>query len=1166
MVKLKKTFILLKKRKIYERLDIYPFIIIYPIFIIMLIIKRMNLCLFNYIFFGIFLLFQCLIHFLKFWFNNILSKMFYYNVDSIENATDVKVHIFSEEININNRTIICKIIRENNIIKAEIEKRIYIYDEIKKEFCVSKYEELKNYKVCQLLKVKPLTEEMIPEKKTKFGENLIKIPIPSFLSLYLEHIFTPFFIFQLICTVLRSFDNYSYNSLISLIMILIFEITIALKRIFNLATLRNMRAPPHYIYVYRDNQWKEVPSSNLFPGDIVSIIEGSSLRNLKEEDKDSKMNIIFRILKRIKEVKKREEEEKNQKSINTVLNKYKEKDIIPVTCDMLLLSGSALVDESMLTGETIPQIKNSVTKMENLKNFILDVKYKHKNSVIFSGTKVAKIERNKENEPLPKNIKIAPPDNGIICLVIKTGFSTTKGKLLHKVLYNNEKIKINNNQKEDFIIIGMLLIISILASFYLLIEGIKREEVITYKLILRCIIIITSIVPADLPMELSLINNKSLSFFESKRIVCIEPYRIPLAGKIDICCFDKTGTLTQDEFNIKGIIDIDSYEPEDILDSNEETLSILLGCNTIIDIDGRLVGDPVDIAIFKEIGGKFDGEEIICKRKTKIIPIKKYLFESDLKKMTVLAKVYSEKHKKNPYIRVLCKGAPETVKTLLKEVPINYDDCYLKWAKKGYRILALAYNDNEKYDYKTQREELEKNLIFSGFIIAETPLKYNVDKYITELIRAKYNICIITGDHLLTTLKISKDLKLGPKKFLSLKIKDNKINWHDLDNNFIKETKSYEEVKELAEKCTLGITGDEYKNLSLIKNIPDTYKIIQYIKLFCRFSQIQKDKIIKDLIKCGKNPSMCGDGSNDVGALKLSTIGVVILNIKESKIQKKEPLNFLSFDEETTIKNWDVTSVAPFTSKGESIKCIKNIFVQGRCALVTNIQMYKIFILNSLLTIYIESFIALKGIKFSEYQSVCLGFVISMFFLMLSKASPLNKVNSNKPSITIFTWSSFISIIGQVIIHISTMNLVIYLTEKADPFSIGQERTFDEKFSPNLLNTIVFLFQIYNQTIIFSVNYKGEPFMENILSNPSMVKLICGIFVVGGIIFFDLYPQLNEDFELVSLPEDNNYKMALIFIMIFNFCLCYILEKWRSLFRLYEPYVKKIAKRKNSKK
>ena len=85
---------------------------------------------------------------------------------------------------------------------------------------------------------------------------------------------------------------------------------------------------------------------------------------------------------------------------------------------MLLLYGSAIVNESMLTGESIPQIKNSIRKMENLRDLILDTKNKHKNSIIFAGTKVVTIQRNEESEPLPKNIK-NPPNNGIIGLVIK---------------------------------------------------------------------------------------------------------------------------------------------------------------------------------------------------------------------------------------------------------------------------------------------------------------------------------------------------------------------------------------------------------------------------------------------------------------------------------------------------------------------------------------------------------------------------------------------------------------------------------------------------------------------------------------------------------------------------------------------------------------------------
>lgn len=1154
MVKLKRKFLLLKKRKFYQRLDIYPFLIILLAIIVYYYIKLKNQII-NTFYLCIVFALEIIIFFSKFLCVDILIKFCYYHVDSVDDATDVRVDIYSENTNINiNRTIICKIIRVNNITKIEIEKLIYIYDEESKEFIHSKFNILKKNKVGKFLQSKPLSKEEVQEKKAKFGENIIKIPIPSFFRLYKEHIFTPFFMFQILCIFLRIFDNYSYN-LISLILTCIFEITIAGQRLFNLATLRNMRISPHYIFAYRDNEWVEIPSTELLPGDIVSVTDGASLKNIKEEDKDTENNLIFRLIKKLKEMKKTEEETKNQKSINTVLNKYKEKEILPVTCDMLILSGSVIVNESMLTGESIPKIKDSVTKSKHLRNFVLDQKFKHRNLIIFAGTKVVEAERN-EKEPLPKNVKKVPPDNGVICLVTKTGFYTNQGKLLHKILYSEERIK-EQNKKEAYILMGILLIIALIASCYLLIEAVKKEEIITYKLLLRCLIIITSIVPSDLPIELSLIINKSLSFFESKRIVCIEPFRIPLAGKIDICCFDKTGTLTSDEYIVKGVVDTDLYEPESACDCNEEAFSVLLGCNSLINMDDRIAGDPIDIAIFKEIGGKFDNSEIICKRKTKIVPLKKYIFESDLKRMTILAKVYSENHQKYPYIRVLCKGAPETIKNLLKEVPSNYDECYLKWAKLGYRILSLAYKDINKYENNTKRSELEKDMTFCGFIIIETPLKDNLDKYIKELIKAKYDICIITGDHLLTTLKVSRDLKIGADKFALLKNEENSIKWFDINNNLIKETKTVEEVKLLSDDYTLGLNGDEYNKIN-------SYEIIQYIKLFCRVTHIQKNNIIKDLIKCGKNPSMCGDGSNDVGALKLATIGVTLLNVKENKMQKKQPFNFLFFDDDATIKNWDATTVASFTSKSDSIKCIKNIIVQGRCALVINIQMYKIFILNSIINIYIESVLFFKGIRLSENQFVYYGFIISMFFKMLSKARPLKKVNSNKPPKTIFTLYSFISIIGQVIIQLISLLLVLHYTKIVDPFQIEQERYLDEKFSPNLINTIMFLFLIFNQTIIFIVNYQGEPFMENILDNASMIKLIGAIFALGSIIIFDLYPQLNEDIELVSLPEDNSYKITLLVIMLVNFALCYIVEKWRNIFGKYEPFEKVKAKKKKN--
>ena len=60
--------------------------------------------------------------------------------------------------------------------------------------------------------------------------------------------------------------------------------------------------------------------------------------------------------------------------------------------------------------------------------------------------------------------------------------------------------------------------------------------------------------------------------------------------------------------------------------------------------------------------------------------IKRFGFSSELKRMSVVASVRSTRPPSSRPM-VLAKGAPETIRRLLAEVPAGYDACYMKYAR-----------------------------------------------------------------------------------------------------------------------------------------------------------------------------------------------------------------------------------------------------------------------------------------------------------------------------------------------------------------------------------------------------------------------------------------------------------------------------------------------------
>lgn len=695
--------------------------------------------------------------------------------------------------------------------------------------------------------------------------------------------------------------------------------------------------------MYRDGRWGKINSKDLVPGDIVSVVSSNKVREVESEHTEEDNIDLLR-----KSIPFGDKIPKGMIMKMYSGGKNESKPVLP--CDMVVLSGSCVVDESILTGESIPLIKDSILNVSE-KEERLNIGTKHKSNLLFCGTEVLQTFSPSE---LPKNITSMPPDNGTIAFVIRTGFDTAKGKLSRSVIFNNENISLK--QTEAFILLGMLLILSIASSLYVLNEGMKDENRDRNKLFLRCILIITSVVPPELPMITNISINTSLMYLRGKRIFCTEPARIPLAGRIDVCAFDKTGTLTTDRLEVLGVC-VDTVKGN-VIGSLTEAIAakpqvafVMGGCHTVVQHEGQLLGDPIEKLFFDGSAWKYNHSLKMSfnpKKNSQTVTIKfTHPFRSDLKRMSAVCKADGFDNLDGNY--ALVKGAPEVIGDLLRQKPDNFDHTAFKLMKDGYRVLALACRKLQSYNNLViEREELEKDLDFVGLLVLNCPMKKDTPHYIRILKNANYHNIMITGDNMFTAAKTGQDLDFGPSKvnlFLK-KTGDGKFEWFNVEDKSVAPLK-LEDIAKLAKDYTLCLEGTEMSQV-FEKDKALFTQLILHTVIFARVSPDQKELIIKEIKEKGLKVLMCGDGTNDVGALKKSDVGIALVGIKdepdeeivkaqraEKQRQIQEAMRTRNFqlmkelsqpqkDEGTEFKSGDACIAAPFTNKyTNSLKCGK---------------------------------------------------------------------------------------------------------------------------------------------------------------------------------------------------------------------------------------------------
>jgi len=243
---------------------------------------------------------------------------------------------------------------------------------------------------------------------------------------------------------------------------------------------------------------------------------------------------------------------------------------------------------------------------------------------------------------------------------------------------------------------------------------------------------------------------------------------------------------------------------------------------------------------------------------------------------------------------------------------------------------------------------------------------------------------------------------------------------------------------------------------------------------------------------------------------------------------------YLSEMEDTSdlpmVKLGDASVAAPFTSKTPSIQATVDIIKQGRCALVTTLQMYQILALNCLISAYSLSVLYLDGIKYGDSQMMASGILMTISFLTLSRATPLNELSAVRPLTTIFHPALFFSLLGQFVIHLGCMVYATYLTKQYTP---NWEPNLYGKFEPSLLNTVVFLMSTVQSVSVFVTNYKGRPFMIGMVDNPGLLYSL-GLCIIGVFIAAtEALPTFNKILQLVPFPNPG-FAETILMILVMN--------------------------------
>ncbi|CAA9994334.1 unnamed protein product [Nesidiocoris tenuis] len=873
----------------------------------------------------------------------------------------------------------------------------------------------------KLLERQGLTRDEQRVRQLVYGKNNIEVPIQSISTLVVLEVLNPFYVFQVFSLSIWLSDNYYYYSVAIIIMSIFGISSSVIQTRKNQKNLHDTINQVELVTVRRaDGHFEEIETTELVPGDVIAIPPSGGI----------------------------------------------------ACCDALLLNGTCVVNESMLTGESVPVTKTPAKQNQQQLNVKADAPH-----ILYCGTQILQTRKRKMKNG---------DSEFVLALVLRTGFLTSKGSLVQSILYPPPAdFKFDRDSYKFIWFLALMGFSGVIYSMYH-----KSESGMNwFEIYVKSLDLLTIAIPVALPASMTVGKIFALDRLKRQKISCINSRVINVSGSINCVCFDKTGTLTEDGLDMWGVVPAvgGAFEAplHDASLLSSESTPLLYGMATshsLTIIDNDVTGDPLDLKMFQATGWSLEEPEFIGTNHnmnhapTAIVRtppdnlivkqleiVHQFQFFSHLQRMSVIVRDIDSNE-----MMVYCKGSPETIVNLSQPmtVPVNTMKQLKEYTAQGYRVLAMAWKPiaAESYDEisKGPREGAEKDLRFAGLIILENRLKDHAKETILTLRNADMKVVMITGDNIQTAICVAKDCGIMNKPRtaeIDLNEKDQLV-WYDMEMGCDSQGMDLKILFEGShyKSYDIAATGKAWARIRSIGPPGFVAKLAKNGAVFARMASDQKQQVIMELQDLGFVVAMCGDGANDCGALKAANVGI-------------------------SLSEAEASVASPFTSQNRSIACVLNVIREGRAALVTSFGIFKFMILYSFTEFFSTLYLYSLDTNLTDFQFLYIDVFLIVNFAFLFGRSQAYKgpIAPQAPPATLLGVIPIISMLLQVIVVLTFQTISVQIIRKFpwfEPFHYTEMNDYVsyENFAIYTLSQ----FQYITQAVTFS---QSHPYRGRIYEN-----------------------------------------------------------------------------------